>query len=123
MVACILSFHAELDALALLHLPALDQRHVEHVDPRPANVERARRSTKRVRRRTRERGLVEIVVQPVVNIPRRRRVADQVRTLRAIPERSARLSDLQRETVLEREECADLPPTVHHIERTGYSEP
>src|ERR1700737_4868415 len=74
MVARILRFHAELNALALLHPPALDQRRVEDVDSRPAHIERARRSAKRVRRRTRERVLVEIVVQAVVNRPWRRGV-------------------------------------------------
>src|SRR6266852_3488124 len=94
IVTRILRFDAELDALAPFHPPVLDQGHVEHVDPRSADIERARRGAKRVRGRTRERVLVEIVVQPVVNRPWRRRVADQVRALRAIPERSTRLGDL-----------------------------
>src|SRR5262245_55675842 len=64
IVARILCFDAELDALASLQTPVLDQGGVEDVDPRPANVERARCAPKRIRRRTRERGLVEIVVQP-----------------------------------------------------------
>src|SRR5438309_245102 len=94
IVARILRFDAELDALAALRPPVLDEGRVEHVDSRPADVERARRGAKHVRPRTRERALVEIVVQPVVNLSWRRRVADQVRPLRAIPERAAKLGDL-----------------------------
>src|SRR5262249_10600652 len=119
IVPCILRFDAELDALAPFRPPVLDQGRVEHVDPRPAHIERARRGAKRVRRGTRERVFIEVVVQAVVNRPWRRRVADQVRALRAIPERTAGLVDLQRETGLQREEPADLPAADHRVYQTA----
>src|ERR1700736_5681546 len=43
IVTRILRFDAELDALAPFYPPVLDQGRVEHVDPRSADIERARR--------------------------------------------------------------------------------
>src|SRR5438445_13624336 len=49
IIARILRFDAELDALAALRPPVLDQGRVEYIDRRPAHIERARRGAKRVR--------------------------------------------------------------------------
>src|SRR5207253_10889646 len=65
VIANVRSFQAELDTLALLRTPTLQQRGVQRIDLRAAHVQRARSGAQCIRCGSREGGLIEVIRQAV----------------------------------------------------------
>src|SRR5688572_9550762 len=94
-VANVLSLDANLHALSVSSSDFLTDDRVEDLDAGGTIAERPRSRAGDVRRWLRERGDVEVIVQPFRDGPGGTRIADQVWPLRAVPDLSSGLCDVK----------------------------
>jgi hypothetical protein len=82
-------FKPELDAVTFHRGDALQQRGIEGLDARAAIVEVARSAAGNIDCRLGEGCRVEVSAEPILHAPGGARIADQVGTLRAVPDVAA----------------------------------